>query len=204
MNSFRTIEQTIVHAYLNFQADISPARFSSTQAQDSSSTPNSMPPLIPSSSEEINEIYKVPCDLTSDLERSTLYLLITMNNPTNQLLSYESDTITQANSNYFSLPTGSTLEEIKHNPVIVKRENRGDECSKQFPQTTGFDVSKHFVQRSKDGEDVDAVNSNYTYFQEFFRSNLTKVDSREHCVISWDLKDILMIRDLCDVKQFAP
>ncbi len=35
-------------------------------------------------------------------------------------------------------------------------------------------------------------------------SNLTKVDSLEHCVISYDFKEILMLRELCDVKQVDP
>ncbi len=71
-NSFRTIEQAIKQAYVNFQADLLTARISSDQAQDSSSTTSSTPPLIPSPNEEINKTYKVPCDLISDLERSTL------------------------------------------------------------------------------------------------------------------------------------
>ncbi len=53
-NLFRTIEQAIQQAYLNFQADLSTARLSSAQAKDSSSTPSSTPPLIPSPSKEIN------------------------------------------------------------------------------------------------------------------------------------------------------
>ncbi len=61
----------------------------------------------------------------------------------------------------------------------------------------------HCVHRSKDSKDVDAGNTNYTYIHEFFYSNLTKVDSLEYCAISHDLEDILMIRELCDVKQEA-
>ncbi len=62
----------------------------------------------------------------------------------------------------------------------------------------------HVVQRSKDVKDVDTGNTNYTDIQEFCCSNLNKVDSLEHCVVSHDLKDILMIRELCDVKQLEP
>ncbi len=39
-NSFRTIEQAIKQAYLNFQADLSPAGLTSAQSQGSSSTPS--------------------------------------------------------------------------------------------------------------------------------------------------------------------
>ncbi len=62
--------------------------------------------------------------------------------------------------------------EIKHNQVVVKKENRGDEGSKQFTLDytdatkslkPGFGTAKHFVQRSKDGKDADASNTNYTY-----------------------------------------
>ncbi len=58
----------------------------------------------------------------------------------------------------------------------------------------GFEKAKNFVQRSKDGEEADAGNTNYTYIQEFFCSNLTKLDSLEHFVTLYDLKDIIMIR----------
>ncbi len=51
-NSFQTIEQAIEQTYLNFEAEFSPARSSSAQAQDSPSTPNSTPPLISSSRRE--------------------------------------------------------------------------------------------------------------------------------------------------------
>ncbi len=182
-----------------------PARLSSAQAQDSSNTPSSTPSLIPSPSEEINETYKVPCDLTSDLE--------SISNPTNQLPSYESETTVQANNNYYCLPRGHTPMQIKHNQVVVKNKWKGDEGSKQFTSNStaatealkpGFGAAKHFIQWSKDGENVDAGNTNYTYFQEFYCSNLTKVDSLEYCVISYNFKDIIMLRELSDVKQFDP
>ncbi len=60
----------------------------------------------------------------------------------------------------------------------------------------GFGAGKHFVQRSKDDKEADAGNTNYTYIQEFFCSNLTKVDSLEQHVISYGFKDILMLREL--------
>ena len=97
--------------------------------------------------------------------------------------------------------------------MVVKKENRGEEGSKQFTSNytaatdalkPGFGAAKHFVQRSKDGKEADAGNTNYTYIQEFFCSNLTKVDSLEHRVISYDFKDILMLRELRDVKQVDP
>ncbi len=81
LNSFRTVEQAIDEAYLNFQADFSPARFSSIWVQDSPGTPSLTAPLIPSLREEFNRAYNVPHDLTLDLERSTLYLSNNMSNP---------------------------------------------------------------------------------------------------------------------------
>ncbi len=116
----------------------------------------------------------------------------------------------QANSSYFCLSVGCTQAEIERNQVVVKKEKRGDEGSKQFTSNytngtealkPGFGPAKHFVQRSKDGEDDDAGNTNCTYIQEFFCSNLTKVDSLEHCVISYNFKDILMLRELSDVNK---
>ncbi len=88
--------------------------------------------------------------------------------------------------------------------MVVEKENRGVEGSKQFtsnytavaePLQTGFVTTKHFVQRSKDGNEADDGNTNYTYIQEFFCSILTKVDSLENCVVWYDLKDILTITD---------
>ncbi len=179
---------------------------SSAQAQESSSTPSSTALLILSPSEEIDKTYKVPCDLTSDLERSTWYLSVTMRNLTKQLPSYESTTIVQANSSYFC----QTLPEIKCNQVDFKKENKGVEDSKQFTSKytaamealkPRFGAEEHFFQRSKDSEDFNAGNTSYTYIQECFCSILTKVDSRKQYFISYNLKDILMIRELCDVKQ---
>ncbi len=53
-------------------------------------------------------------------------------NPTNQLSSYDSHVIAQANSGYFCLPMGCNPTEIELNQVFGKKENRGEECSKQF------------------------------------------------------------------------
>ncbi len=53
-------------------------------------------------------------------------------------------------------------------------------------------------------KEADAGNINYTYFQEFIFSNLTKDDSLEHCVVSYALKDILMIRVLHDAENVDP
>ncbi len=103
--------------------------------------------------------------------------------------------------------------EIKWNQVVTKKDNRGDQSSKQFTLNytaatevlqLGFDASKHFVQRIKDGKEADAGNTNYAHIQEFSCSKLTKVDSLEHCVISYDLKDILMIRDLYNTSNVDP
>ncbi len=84
--------------------------------------------------------------------------------------------------------------------MVVKKEKRGDEGSKQFTSNytsatealkPGFGAAKHFVQRSKDGREADAGDTSYTYIQEFFCSNLTKVDSLKHHVISYDFDNIL-------------
>ncbi len=108
---------------------------------------------------------------------------------------------------------GHTFAEIEHNKVVVKKENWGEECSKQFTSnytaTTealkpGFGAAKRSVQRSKDGEEADAGNTNYTHIQEFVCSNLTKVNSLKHRVILYDFKDILMLRELRDVNQVDP
>ncbi len=97
--------------------------------------------------------------------------------------------------------------------MIVKKENKGEEGSNQFvsnysPATEalkpGFGAAKNFVPRSKNGKETDAGNTNYTYTQEFFCSNLTKVDSLENHVIKYNFKDILMLRELCDVNQVDP
>ncbi len=55
-----------------------------------------------------------------------------MTNPASQQLSYVFDTIAHANSGYFCLPAGLTPVEIKCNQVVVKKENRVEEGSKQF------------------------------------------------------------------------
>ncbi len=132
-----------------------------------------------------------------------------MTNPVNQLPFYASDTIAPANSSYVCLPSGNTPAEIERNQVVVKEENRGDEGSKKFTSNytaatealkPRFCAAKHFVQRSKYGKEADDGNTNYTYIQEFCCSNLNKVKSLEHCVISYGLKDIIMPRELCDVK----
>ncbi len=68
----------------------------------------------------------------------------------------------------------------------------------------GLYTADHFVQRSKDVKDANAANTNYTYIQEFFYSNLTKVDSLEYCVVWYDLKHILMIRELPSAENVDP
>ncbi len=55
-----------------------------------------------------------------------------MSNPANKFPSYESVTVVQDNSNYFCLPMGCTPAEIKHNQVVIKKDIRGEEGSKQF------------------------------------------------------------------------
>ncbi len=82
-------------------------------------------------------------------------------NPANQLPSYESDTNVQAQSSLFCLSTGHSPAEIKHNQVVVKKENTGEEGSKQSKSNytvatetlkPGFGKVKHFVLRGMDGK----------------------------------------------------
>ncbi len=121
-----------MQAYLNFQADFLPSRSCSAQAQYSPSTPSLTLPLISSPRKEIDKIYNLPCEMTLDFYRPTLYPSVTMTNPANQLPSYASDTIAQPNSGYCYLPTCCTLAEIEHSRVVVKKENIGEEGLKQF------------------------------------------------------------------------
>ncbi len=93
-NSYQTIEQE----YLNFQAEFLPARSTAAQTQDSLSTPSPTPPLISSPRQMSVEFYDLPWDLTSDFERPAHYSSVTMTNLANQLPSYDSDAIPQANS----------------------------------------------------------------------------------------------------------
>ncbi len=104
--------------------------------------------------------------MTSDFQRPNQYLSVAMTNPANQLPSYDSNAIAQANSSYFCLSTSCTPTNIEHNQVVVKKEKRGEEGSKQVTLNytagtealkPGFGATKHFVQRSKDGKEADAV-----------------------------------------------
>ncbi len=96
-----------------------------------------------------------------------------MTNQVNQLSSYDADAIAKANSSYFCLPMGGTTAEIECNQVVVKKENSGEEGSKQFTSNytaitealkPGFGAAKHFVQRSKDGNEADAGTGNKNSF----------------------------------------
>ncbi len=136
-----------------------------------------------------------------------MYLSITMSNPVNQRPSYKSNTITQAD------PMGHTPVEIKHNHVVVMKENSGYGGYKQFTSNCtvstealkpGFSATRCFVQKSKEGKEADADNTNYTYIQELLCSNLTKMDSLEHHVVSYTLNDILMIREFCKTLNVHP
>ncbi len=99
-----------------------------------------------------------------------------MKNPSNKLPSYKFGTIVQAHSNYFCLPSGHAQAEIKFNLVVVKKENGGEEGSKQFTSNCivatkalkpEFGTGKNFVQRSKDSNEADAGNTKYNCIQEF-------------------------------------
>ncbi len=99
-NSYQTIEQAIEQAYLDLQSEFLPARSTAAQTQDSPSTPSSTPPLISSPRQGSDKFYNLPSDLTSVFERPTHHSSVTMTNPANQLPSYDSDAIAQANSSY--------------------------------------------------------------------------------------------------------
>ncbi len=149
-----------------------PARSFFAQAQNSLSTPSSTLLLISSPRSGIDKIYNLPCNLTLDFERPTLYPSVTMTNPIHQLPSYASASIAKANSGYFCLPTGCTPAEIECNQGFVKEANRGEEGSKQFTSkyTTstealkpGFGESKHFIKKSKGVKEADSGHTNNTY-----------------------------------------
>ncbi len=91
----------------------------------SPSTPSSTPPLISSPIQGSVELSDLPRDLTSVFERPAHHSSATMSNLANQLPSYDSDAIAQANSSYFCLSKGCTPAEIERNQVVVKKEKRG-------------------------------------------------------------------------------
>ncbi len=76
--------------------------------------------------------YDLACDLTSVFERPTQNPSVTMTNPSNQLPSYAFEVISKANSSYLCLQMGHTPAKIEHNRVVVKKEKRAEEGSKQF------------------------------------------------------------------------
>ncbi len=97
--------------------------------------------------------------------------------------------------------------DIKHNYLVAKRENRGEEGSKQVTlnyiaateaSKSGFGAAKHLVLRNKDGKNFSAGN---TYIEEFFCSNISKVDSLMICVFSYNRKNIVIIREFCDASN---
>ncbi len=89
-----------------------------------------------------------------------------MSNHANQVPSYEADTIEQSNSSYLCLSMGHAPAEIKFNQGVVKKDNRGNEGSKQFTLNytaatealkSGFGTEKYFVQRNKSGNDMPSL-----------------------------------------------
>ncbi len=61
--------------------------------------------------------------------------------------------------------------EIKHNQVVIHKENGGDEGSKQFSSNyitntltlkPGFGAAKNFIPIRKDGKEADAGNTKHT------------------------------------------
>ncbi len=87
----------------------------------------------------------------------SIHLLPWPTQPTNFLSMIQSP-FAKANSRYFCLSMRCTPQEIEHNEVVVKKEKRGEEGSKQFTLNNtaatkalkpGFGAAKHFVKRSK-------------------------------------------------------
>ncbi len=108
---------------------------------------------------------------------------------------------------------GHNPMEIKHNQMVVKKENKGDEGSNEFNSNytaatealkPAFGGAKLLVLRTNDGNEAGAGNTNYTYIEEFFCINLTHVDIIEHHVVSYNLKEILMIKDLNNARNVDP
>ncbi len=69
-----------------------------------------------------------------------------------------------------------------------------------------FGATKHFVQRERMTKRVMLVKSTMQIFKEFFCSNKTLVDSLKYFVLtySYQLKDILMNKKLCDARNVDP
>ncbi len=86
-----------------------------------------------------DKYYNLPCDMTSNFDRFTQYPYVIMTNPANQHPSHDSDAIAQANSTHFCLSMGCTPAEIELNQVVVKKEKRGEEGSKQL--TSNYTVA---------------------------------------------------------------
>ncbi len=112
-----------------FMSDWADSILQNSYQTGSPSTPSLTPPLISSPRQGSVELSNLPCDLTSVFERPALHSSVTMTNLANQLPSYDSDAIAQANISYFCLHTGRIPVEIERNQVVVKKEIKGEECS---------------------------------------------------------------------------
>ncbi len=65
-------------------------------------------------------------------------------------------------------------------------------------------MQQSIKKRRNVGKEAHTGNTSYTFDTAFFCSNLTKVDSLEHHVVSYDLKDIDLIRELCNTLHVEP
>ncbi len=80
----------------------------------------------------IDKTNKLSCDLTLDYERSTYHFAATGTFISCKLPSSDTVAATEADSSYFWIPMGSILKENKQYHVIIKKEHRQDEDSKNL------------------------------------------------------------------------
>ena len=113
---------------------------------------------------------------------------------------------------YFTETTALTNEEFERNKVVIKKEHRGAEGSKEYsrayslitePLEHKFGASKHFISNSRDGEG-DADNIKYRSIQEQFVGNYAKLEPAQQRCIHYDLMDVVMIPALKDSTATTP
>ena len=113
---------------------------------------------------------------------------------------------------YFSDLTAVAEETFEKNKVVIAKENRGAQGSKEYSRSyqlitdameTKFGAAKHFIANSRDGES-DSGNTKYKNIQEQFVGNYSKLAIAEgHCE-KYDLMDILQIPDYRDITAAHP
>ena len=112
-------------------------------------------------------------------------------------LSHVSPTA-KAHEACFSRTVAVTDEELKQKEVVVKRDKRGDEGSKEyirhFKDATEaldgkFGVSQHLI---SEGDEEDG-NDKHTHLHELFVSNINKIEEFDHRLIKYDMKYVVVI-----------